>query len=430
MKSLILTIFLLTAPLCLVHAHGGDDAKTHSRILTCTNGRLLYDDDNVEGEFDEKSTDNKSFTVTKGGTLDVAINVGTIRVETWDKNQVVVHVTSDEEGEEDNEDTGIRIRQKENTIRVTTSQRHAQWGEVNIDVSIPVQFNVQLATSAGDIAIEGKVIGTVEVQTSGGNISTGPIEGRAELETSGGDITTGDIEGDLTLNTSGGNIHVGVVTGTAEVQTLGGDIVIDRVDKALAAATSGGNVHVGDVGSEASVSTSGGDIILDHVGGNASLSTAGGNVVLTSAHGSVSASTAGGDIRADSVVGSINARTSSGNIDVMLVPVGLGKSKLSTSVGDLRLFIPENARASINARNRRQYWGSWGSYDEDVIISDYEEDSYDQDGRGKEVRAVYTLNGGGQTITLEASMGTISILKPDAHQHDFPRSKHKKKSKR
>jgi len=380
---------------------------------------------------DDNGNQTKSFTVSKGGTLDVSVNLGTIRVKTWDKNEVVVHVASDDMDEDDDEYSGIRIRQRENTIRVTTSQNNQPWGDVDIDVSIPIQFNIQLETSAGDIVIDGKVVGRVDVQTSGGNIGTGPIEGKVDLQTSGGDITTGDIKGDLTLNTSGGNIHVGAVTGIAEVETLGGDIIIDRVDKRLAAATSGGNVHIGDVAEEVTISTSGGDIMLDHIGGSASLTTAGGNIVLTSAHGVVSASTAGGDIRADSIVGSIIAKTSAGNIDVMLIPSGTGKSKLSTSVGDLRFYIPENAKANITARNRRQYWGgTWGDYDDDVILSDYKEDRYDREGRGKEVRAIYTLGGGGQTITLEANMGKIEILKPESRLNDSSHGwKKKKKSK-
>lgn len=401
---------------------------TKTRPPTVSLGWLVHDRDNDDQ--DQKDGKDKTFTVSKGGTLNVSVNIGTIRVKTWDKNEVVVHVSSDEGDEDNDEYYGIRVRQRENTVRVSTSQHYEPWGEVDIDVSIPVQFNVQLETSAGDITVTGKVVGGVEVRTSGGNISTGSVDGKVELETSGGDISTGDVNGDLTLSTSGGNINVGAVTGIAEVATLGGDIIIDRVDKKLTAETSGGNVHVGNVGDNIIVSTSGGDIILSRIGGNASLNTAGGNIMLESAHGAVIANTAGGDIRADSVVGSITARTSSGNIDVVLFPSGTKKSKLSTSVGDLHLYIPENAKATITARNRMQYGGGWDN-DEDVIFSDYKEDSFDRDGRGREVRATYTLNGGGQSISLDASMGKIEILKPDSRLHDSShRWKKKNKSKR
>ncbi len=373
----------------------------------------------------------KSFPVSKGGTLDVSVNIGAIHIKTWEKNEVAVHVSSDE-ADEDNDYSAIRIRQKENTIRITTREnfRPPGWGEVDIEVSMPVQFNVQLETSAGDITINGNVVGTVEAQTSGGNIGIGSVEGKVYLESSGGDIMTENIKGDLTLSTSGGNIHVGIVTGVTEVQTLGGDIIIERAGKNLLAETSGGNVQIGDVGDDAVVSTSGGDIYLERVGGNASLNTAGGNIHLKSANGSVIAKTAGGDIHADSIVGSIDARTSAGNIDVLLIPSGTKKSKLVTSVGDLHLYISEKAKATITARNRRQYLGSWRDYDEDIISSDYKEDTYDRVGPGREVRATYTLNGGGQTITLEASMGNIEILKPESRAYDVKVKWKSKKKKR
>jgi len=172
--------------------------------------------------------------------------------------------------------------------------------------------------------------------------------------------------------------------------------------------------------------TSGGDINLDHVAGSATLKTAGGNVFLTTAHGAVVARTAGGDIRADSIVGSNDAKTSAGNIEVLLIPSGAVKSKLSTSVGNVTLYIPENAKASITARNRMHYWGGWTS-NEEVVYSDYKEDSYEQDERGREVRASYTLNGGGQSIILDASMGNIEILKPSSQHKDSHESKHKKR---
>ena len=379
---------------------------------------------------DGNGENTKSFTVSKGGTLEVSVNIGTIRVKTWDKNEVVVRVSEEDEEEDGDRDdhTGVRIRQQDNVIRVETDPHYEPWGEVDIDVSIPSRFNVRLETSAGDITVSGNVIGTVDAQTSGGNISTSSVDGKVDLETSGGDITTEDIKGDLTLSTSGGNIRVGVVTGLSDVHTSGGDIIIERSDKKLTAKTAGGNVRIGDIGGDALVITSGGDIVLDRVAGGATLKTAGGNIMLKSANGAVVAKTAGGDIHADSIVGSIDAKTSAGNIVIVLYPSGTGKSKLSTSVGDLRLYIPENAKASITARNRVHYWGGWEN-DEDVIYSDYKEDTFDRDGRGREVRATYTLNGGGQSITLDASMGNIEILKPDSHRHEFREGKHKKKSK-
>jgi DUF4097 and DUF4098 domain-containing protein YvlB len=253
------------------------------------------------------------------------------------------------------------------------------------------------------------------------------VDGKVDLTTSGGDVLVEDVKGDLSINTSGGNIHVGSIAGLSDVHTSGGDIEIERVGKKLTAETSGGNVHVGDIGSDVMVETAGGDIILDHVAGGATLSTAGGNIELKSAHGDVIMKTAGGDVRADSIVGSIDAKTSAGNIELMLIPSGSRKSRLSTNVGDVRLYIPENAKATITARNRIRNWGGWFDSNEDAISSDYKEDTFDNDGRNREVRATYSLNGGGQAVSIEASMGNIQILKPGSVIHHSHRQKSQKK---
>ncbi|HEV8537662.1 MAG TPA: DUF4097 family beta strand repeat-containing protein [Bacteroidota bacterium] len=378
---------------------------------------------------DEKGEKARTFTVSKGGMLDVSVNIGNIHVRTWDKNEVTVHLTTDDEEEGDY--SGVRIRQRENTIHIDNDRRYdyEPWGEVDISVDIPSQFNIQLATAAGDIDITGKVAGDIEAQTSGGNINTGAVDGRVLLVTSGGDISTDDVNGDLSLNTSGGNIRVGIVTGITDVHTSGGDIIIDRSDKKVTAETAGGNVQIGDIGGDALVSTAGGDIMVERVSGNARLKSAGGNVSLRSANGAVVARTAGGDIHADSIVGSIDAKTSAGNIEVELIPSGSGKTKLSSSVGDVRLYISENAKASITARNRMHYAGSWDE-NEDAIASDFKEDSYENDTRRREVRASYTLNGGGQQISIETSMGRIEILKADSRKRQGWGTKHKVKYKR
>jgi DUF4097 and DUF4098 domain-containing protein YvlB len=362
----------------------------------------------------------KTFTVSKGGTLAVSVNIGDIHIRTWEKNEV--SVSADIEGDDDMED--IKIRQKGNTISVDYEPEWGESGDIRFNINIPSEFNVTLETSAGDLEIDGNLTGTLKGSTSGGSIVVGSVTGMVDMSTSGGDITTEDIKGDLTLNTSGGDIHVGEVTGLTDVRTSGGDITIQRSGKSLTAETAGGNVQVGDVGGDASVSTSGGDIIIETVTGGATLSTAGGNISLASANGTVKAKTAGGDIVMDDITGSVDAKTSAGNIRVALSPAGAGKSRFSTTVGDVWLYIPENAKATINARARLNYWQRHSH--EQLIFSDYKEEQSTQDESDKDIRATYTLNGGGQAITIETSQGNIHILKPGSSG----KSPHRPKGKR
>ncbi len=363
----------------------------------------------------------KSFTVGMGGSLDVSVNIGDILINTWDKNEVSVEVTSDE----DEEPGGVRIYQKETTVFVEYEPRWGTTDGLQFRINVPSQFNVTMETSAGEIHVKGSLTGSVSGSTSGGNIMIGSVKGIVKLETSGGDIVTGDIDGDLALTTSGGDIRVGKVSGTSDVQTSGGEIVIERSGKSVNAETAGGNVNIGDVNGDAVVSTSGGDIIMETISGGAELKTAGGNIRVQGANGKVVAKTAGGDIVLENIVGSVDAKTSAGNLQVELTPSGAGKSLLSTSVGDVVLYLAENAKASVTARVKVKGW--WRSRsEEENIYSDYKEDTFEKDERTREIRATFSLNGGGQAISLQATMGNIHILKPDEMKHSTKRKSNKR----
>ncbi len=354
----------------------------------------------------------KSFTVSKGGKLQVDIGVGDIRVHAWEKNEVKVEV----EGIDEKDVNRLKMTQSGNNVFVKYRPNWGWFGgwskeSVRFDINVPSQFDLELETSGGDIELSGSLTGSFNGQTSGGDIRINDdIAGRVEAKTSGGDIQTKKIQDNATLKTSGGNIQVGAVSGEAEVITSGGDIKIESTKKKLIAKTAGGDIVVGDVGGEATISTAGGDVKVGKVSGTASLSTAGGNIELRGASGSVSAKTAGGDINLDDVSGSVEAKTAGGDVRVELIPSGKGKSKLASAGGDVNLFLPENAKATIEARIQVHGW--WGDHDSEYkIYSDFKADSYESDKDTDEIRAKYTLNGGGENISLQTVNANIEIKK-------------------
>ena len=194
----------------------------------------------------------KTFTVGKGGTLEVTIRGGNIIINPWDRDEVSVRI----KGVDDGEDPAIRMVQSGTTVRIEDTDGSSD--DLTLDVSLPSRFDVRLQSSSGDIQVNGPLTGKLKGTTGGGNIRLGNLGGAIDMRTSGGDITSGDIGGDLDFNTSGGDIHMGTVSGSAAVVTSGGDITVANVGKKIRASTSGGNIAIGDVGGEAIVSTSGG----------------------------------------------------------------------------------------------------------------------------------------------------------------------------
>lgn len=347
---------------------------------------------------------NKSFNVGKGGTLEVILNGGDIRITTWEKSEVAVKVQGADQ--EELEDVSMSVSGK--TIRIDNHPRGGWSGDLRFTISIPSEFNLDLRTTNGNLLLKGPLSGTVSGSTSAGDIETGSITGTVDLKTSGGDIHVSDIHGDLMLHTSGGDIRVGNVVGAAEVTTSGGNITLKNVHKTLLANTSGGDIAVGDVGGEATLTTSGGNIIVGRVSGSARLVTAGGDIDMGSASGVVKAKTAGGNINLDNIAGSVDAKTGGGDVSAELLPGGKGSSRIASGNGNIYLYVSDKVKATINASIRVQ--GGWRrSKDEYRIRSDFSAESYQPDDESREIRAVYKINGGGEVITLETSNADILI---------------------
>ena len=363
-------------------------------IVTCS----VYAQKQQHAHGESKS---QTFQVGKGGRLEVAISSGDIHVSSWQKSEVSVKV----EGLDPEELDQLKMTQTGDSVRVTF---RPEWGShhVRFTFQIPVDYNTDLHTSGGDIQLQGTFRGLLEGSTSGGDIRLGDVEGKVDMSTSGGDVSAGKITGTVQLRTSGGDIRMTNCSGDVDVSTSGGNIMVGNVGKTLNARTAGGDIEVGDVGGEATISTAGGDIRVGKVTGSVTMKTAGGDIILRGGSGMIRGKTAGGDINMQDLTGSVEASTAGGDVTAQLRPSGKGRSRLSSSGGDVVLYVPANAKANIDALI--DIHGRWeeGEYQ---IVSDFKSQTYDADASVKEIHGTYVLNGGGEQIFLETTNGNIYI---------------------
>lgn len=349
----------------------------------------------------------KTFDVAKGGNLVVDIeNVGAdIQVKVWSKSEVSVRA----EGISEDDSEWLEIEKEGNTVNVFFDADNG-WGRhrsVRFYISVPSEFNLDLGTSGGDVEVVGAIKGTVVAATAGGDIEIDDVDGGVELRTAGGDIAAGNVIGDAKLQTAGGDIEVGKVSGKLVAQTAGGDIEASEVEKDLQAETAGGDITCANVGGDALAKTSGGDVELGVVKGEVSARTAGGDIGVRGGTGAAVAKTAGGDIELAGIKGYVDVATAGGDIIVELDPTNESASDLETKGGDITLYLPAKAKATVEAlirlRDRR------GDYEEYDIRSDFEAESHDRDQR--EIRARYVINGGGKVIKIETTNGNIDVRK-------------------
>jgi hypothetical protein len=367
---------------------------------------------NTGQQQDNSGFKTKSFNVTKGGTLDVQISTGDIKIAVWDKNEVNIKIAS-----EDKEDiNSINATLENNSVKIRNN--YSSWsglsGDISLSISIPSEFNVDINTQSGDVTQNGSLKGTANIFTAGGDIKIGDVSGRTNLKSNGGDITTGNIGDELALSTNGGDVKTGVVNGKLSINTMGGSVNVNKADKDLTISTMGGDINIGNVGGAADVKTMGGSIGIGKVSGKADISTYGGDISLAGATGNIEANTYGGNINLQNINGSVNADTKSGNIYVDLNPSG-GNSKIKSLNGNVVLYLPGNAKVNISATVISKPYNRNEEKKEmlNLIHSDFETVNLSNvDLNDNKIIAKYAINGGGKNfIEIYAINGSIQIKK-------------------
>ncbi len=202
-----------------------------------------------------------------------------------------------------------------------------------------------------------------------------PKQFRTELHTGGGSITANELVGDATADTGGGKLRFAHLQGSISGQTGGGDIKIEDCNGSLKIETGGGDIDLARSKGSLRAETGGGGIKVHNFDGDTHVSTGGGELTLEQISGKIIGETGGGAIRA-SLTGTVN------------------KISLESSGGSIDVALPAMAGADIEAET------SEGRITTNLPLQFAKTD--DEHLRGK-------LNGGGPSIVLRTSAGSITI---------------------
>src|SRR6202030_2120253 len=293
---------------------------------------------------------------------------------------------------------------------------------VLFEVSVPLNYNVEVKTEAGDIETQ-DIGGFANLVTQGGNIRTGRIgisSGRpvasserpvAKLETEGGHIQVLDIAGDLAAFTAGGHINARNISGDASLHSGGGHIRAGQIGGRADLQTDGGNITVGQAGNLVNVRTGGGQIDFGEVRGSVRAQTGGGGIRIMYVSGPMEVESSAGSICLTRVAGTVRAATAGGTITAWINPdagsasggtVRLpGLSQLTSGNGDIVVFLPRNLAADIDAIVES---GGERRIEADPALAL----TIQNQGNGP-VHAMAALNGGGAPLKLRTTGGKIRL---------------------
>ena len=206
---------------------------------------------------------SRSLIVAPGGKLTMDVDRGEVRILGADQNTVEVQVdrevtrASDADAAKILKDEHVVLTQNGNEISLSAQEplglrRFSFWDwwnqpnlNVHYEITVPRTFDVQSATSGGDLKVAG-IRGDANVKTMGGKLDCEDIGGNVDGQTMGGDVNATDCKGSLQLKTMGGSISIDDFAGPGiHASTEGGSVsanfaVAPKADCDLH--TSGGNV--------------------------------------------------------------------------------------------------------------------------------------------------------------------------------------------
>jgi len=228
----------------------------------------------------------KTFPTTSGKLLKIEAQIGSVKIETWDKDEVYVKVLGNNKAKDKLE---FKFEEEDWGIFISSKRKDSFWGfnwgssiRARFEIVVPKSYNAKVATSGGDIGVK-NLTGNIEGKTSGGDFKLYDNVGNTTVTTSGGDIIIKNNNGNTKASTSGGDISAVDFNGDLEVSTSGGDVELKGGNAKIDASTSGGDIKLDYWGENLGIdlSTSGGDIdvYLPHdFNAKANLKTSGGDI--------------------------------------------------------------------------------------------------------------------------------------------------------
>ena len=193
--------------------------------------------------------------------------------------------------------------------------------------------------------------------------------------------------------TAGGAIRLSGTRRQANLRTSGGSLTIENLSADLDGDTSGGSVHVRDVTGNARVRTSGGSIEAARIHGSLDADTSGGSVRIESVSGNVKAHSSGGPIRIFEAAGRVDADTSGGGVEIAFAKGNGQGGRIESSGGGITVSLDPAVHLEIDAHADR--------IDSDLPLT--------VSGGISRESLHGTLNGGGPSLRLETSGGSVRI---------------------
>jgi Putative adhesin len=179
-------------------------------------------------------SEERRFTVTGKPEVSLKTFDGAIRVQSWDKPEVLVTIERQAGDEESLKSIEVKSNQEGNRITVEVTAPEHTGGIVigehvgrsaSLTVSLPRETDVTARSGDGAVAIE-NVAGRLDVNTGDGAINVRGSRGDMSVRTGDGAVALEDVRGQVELTTGDGAVRVDGVLQRVKARTGDGGVTI------------------------------------------------------------------------------------------------------------------------------------------------------------------------------------------------------------
>lgn len=178
--------------------------------------------------------ESKQFSVTGEPDISVETFDGSLRIQSWDRDEVLVEIQKRGASQEDVERLEVRTTQDGNRIEIkalpaaagTVVTFNGPSPSVSFAVSLPRRVRLRAETGDGSVQVE-ELDGDVGISSGDGSITVQTVRGRLLLNSGDGSIRVNDADGAVQVDTADGSIHVDGRLESVRVSTADGSIRVE-----------------------------------------------------------------------------------------------------------------------------------------------------------------------------------------------------------
>jgi DUF4097 and DUF4098 domain-containing protein YvlB len=189
----------------------------------------------------ERTQIDTTVRLDRGGSVDLSLISGRIRVTGWDRPDVKVSASIDR-GTLRFSATSARVSLTVDDNNEGRNRRHHDVGDARYEVSVPRGSRLILEAVSGDVTASGSQ-GEVEASSVSGDVDVTNGLREVSVESVSGSVHAAQINGNLRAQSVSGDVRVETVSGNVEASTVSGNVrLIGAQSKDVRSETVSGNV--------------------------------------------------------------------------------------------------------------------------------------------------------------------------------------------